>query len=181
MNLMTRYLSCLAILFIIISSVSVQAAVPRDPYTHFFHETLGDFTEELEIAREENKKAILIFFEMDECPFCHRMKETVLNQPEVQDYFRKHFRLYSVNIEGNTEITGFDGQQMTAKDYSFKVHRVRATPVFVFFDLEGKRIVRFTGATSGVKEFMWLGEFVEKGLYKKMNFTKYKRERKRSQ
>lgn len=181
MSLMTRTLSCWAALIIIAVFTSAQAGVPRDPYNYFFNETLGDFPEELEVAREENKKAILIFFEMEACPFCHRMKETVLNQPEVQDYFRQHFMIYSVNIEGNTEIVGFDGQRMTAKDFSFKVNRVRATPVFVFFDLAGKQIVRFTGPTSGIEEFMWLGEFVEKGLYKEMNFTKYKRERKQSQ
>jgi len=176
MRLIVKTLSILLLMY----SLTAQSAVPRDPYAHFFHETLGDFPEELELARDENKKAILIFFEMEECPFCHRMKETVLNQPEVQEYFRKHFMLYSVNIEGSTEITGFNGERMTAKDYSFKVHRVRATPVFAFFDLKGKPIVRYTGATAGVEEFMWLGEFVEKGLYKEMNFTKYKRERKRS-
>ena len=40
-----------------------------------------------------------------------------------------------------------------------------------------EQVVRFTGATSSVEEFMWLGEFMEKGLYKEMRFTKYKRQR----
>lgn len=74
-------------------------------------------------------------FEMDECPFCHRMKTTVLNRPEVQDYFRKHFLIFSVDIEGDIEITDFQGKPTTMKDFAFKQYRVRATPVFQFFDL----------------------------------------------
>jgi hypothetical protein len=51
--------------------------------------------------------------------------------------------------------------------------------VFQFFDLDGKPIARYTGATSTIEEFMWLGDFVVSGKYldKDMSFTKYKRER----
>jgi thioredoxin-related protein len=153
------------------------AAETRDPYGHFFQDTFGDFTEELQLAREEGKQGVLIFFEMDECPFCHRMKQTVLNQPEVQDYYRKHFRIFAVDIEGDIEVVDFEGITKTQKDWAFKDHRVRATPVFAFFDLEGERVARYTGATSGPEEFLWLGEFVADGHYRETNFTKFKREK----
>jgi len=153
-----------------------QAIPGKDPYTYFFNETWGNFSEELETARAEGKKAILIFFEMDGCPFCHRMRTTVLNQPKVQKYYRKHFLNFSVNIEGSLEVTDFFGKPMLQKDFAFKVNRVRVTPVFAFYDLEGKQIARYTGPTSNAEEFMLLGEFVAKGFYKKMRFTKYKRE-----
>jgi thioredoxin-related protein len=55
---------------------------------------------------------------------------------------------------------------------------VRATPLFSFYNLEGERIVRYTGATNGVEEFMWLGEYVVNDEYKNVPFTKYKREKK---
>ncbi|NOX90923.1 MAG: thioredoxin fold domain-containing protein [Gammaproteobacteria bacterium] len=157
-----------------------QAVTGKDPYAYFFNETWGNFSEELETARTQGKKGILLFFEMDECPFCHRMKETVLNQPAVQEYFRQHFLSFSVDIEGDVEMIDFQGQAMPQKDFAFKVNRVRVTPVFAFYDLEGKQIMRYTGATSSVEEFMWLGEFVEKGLYKEMRFTKYKRQKARA-
>lgn len=150
----------------------------RDPYKHFFNETWGEFNEELENAKAKNKKAILVFFELDECPFCHFMKENVLNKPAVQAYFREHFLNFSVDIEGDVEIVDFDGKTMTQKQFATKVHRVRATPVFAVFDLDGKRIARFTGRTSGVEEFMLLGKYVVDEVYKKMSFTKYKRQMK---
>ena len=156
---------------------TLAAEGPRDPYRHFFQDTFGDFSEELDMARSEDKKGVLIFFEMDECPFCHRMKQYVLNQPEVQEYFRERFRIFAVDIEGDIEITDFQGNMTTQKDFAFKQNQVRATPVFAFFDLEGNRIARYTGATSGVEEFMWLGEFVAEGHYEDTSFVKFKREK----
>ena len=39
----------------------LQAATPRDPYQFFFEQSLGDLTEELEIAREEGKQGVFLF------------------------------------------------------------------------------------------------------------------------
>ncbi|MBA1445502.1 MAG: thioredoxin family protein [Chromatiales bacterium] len=154
-------------------------AVSRDPADHFFDQSLGDFSEELELAREEGKTGILIMFEMDECPFCHRMKGTVLNQSEIQDYYKQHFLIFTVDIEGDVSITDFQGEQVSQKDFAFKQFRVRATPVFGFFDLEGKLISRFTGATRDAQEFLWLGEYVVNGEYKKISFSRYKRQKRK--
>ena len=163
------------ILMLILGSSTVLASEDRDPYQYFFNETWGELNEELVNAREQNKKAILIFFELDECPFCHFMKENVLNKPEVQAYFRKYFLSFPIDIEGDVEMVDFKGNTMTQKQFATKVQRVRATPVFAIFDLQGKRIARYTGRTSGVEEFMWLGQYVVDEVYKKMSFTKYKR------
>lgn len=178
MKLRNRYLYVFTVLFLLIS-LPVTGSQTRDPGEYFFQETFGDFKEELGIARDENKKGILIFFEMDECPFCHRMKTTVLNKPEVQDWYRETFRIFSVDIEGDVDITDFDGNSTSQKDFAFKQHRVRATPVIAFFDLEGNRVARFTGATRDADEFMLLGKFVAEGAYKNSNFTRYKREKKK--
>lgn len=174
----SKFMRYLAIVLLLALGTAV-AETPRDPYEHFFNETFGDFSEELMTARDEGKKGILIFFEMDECPFCHYMKGNVLNQPSVQEYYREHFLLFSVDIEGDVEIVDFKGESMTQKDFAFKKNRVRATPVIAFFDLNGKRIHRHTGKTSGVGEFMLMGEYVADGHYQNTSFTRYKRDRKK--
>ena len=164
--------------FLILSLAFISnsySETPKDPYKYFFQETWGDFVEESTRAKGEGKKAVMIFFEMDECPFCHYMKTNVLNQPSVQDYYRKHFLVFSVDIEGDVEMVNFKGKTVKQKDFAFKENRVRATPVIAFFDFDGKRIHRHTGKTSGAKEFMMMGEFVASGSYKTMNFSKYKR------
>ena len=147
----------------------------RDPYVHFFQDTFGDFTEEMDVARDEGKKGVVIFFEMDERPFCERMRESVLNHADVQDYFREHFRIFTVDIEGDTDVVDFSGNEMLAKDFAFKINKVRATPVIAFYDLDGQRVVRFTGAVRSKREFLWLGEFAADGYYRETNFTRFKR------
>lgn len=160
-------------------SMAVSAA-PRDPQEYFFDQTLGDFQEELDTAREQGKQGIMVFFEMDECPFCHRMKETVLNQPEVQDYFKEHFLIFRLDIEGDVMITDFQGNSIKEKDFAFREHRVRATPVLMFFDLDGQQITRYTGATADAQEFLLLGRYVVEGIHKDMPFTKFKREQRQA-
>jgi thioredoxin-related protein len=178
-NEITLMIRSVLILILISAFFTDAFAATRNPTEHFFDQSLGDFSEELATAREEGKKGVLIMFEMDECPFCHRMKTRVLNQVAVQDYFKQHFQIYSVDIEGDVEIADFNGQPMKQKDFAFKQFKVRATPVFCFFDLEGNLVTRFTGATNDVKEFMWLGEFVVDEHYKSTNFSRFKRAKKK--
>ncbi len=156
----------------------VAVAEPRDPDRYFFDDTFGDFREELERAREEGKRGIFIFFEMEECPFCHYMRQRVLSDPEVQDYYRRNFLNFPLDIEGDIEIVDFQGRETTQKAFALE-NRVRATPVLAFFDLEGKRVVRYTGRTSGVEEFLLLGRYMAEGHYRTMSFNRFKRSQRR--
>lgn len=182
-DIMANRLSAIAFLFWLLP-VLLQAAATRDPYQHFFQPSLGDLTEELEIAREQGKQGIFVFFEMDECPFCHRMKQTVLNQPEVQEYFAERFHSLAMDIEGDIEIVDFSGTAMTQKEFA-RQNRVRATPLLVFYDLQGNPLFKYVGATSGKQEFIWMGEFVADKIYlqvdesgRNIRFARYKRMKK---
>ena len=148
-------------------------AESRDVQQHFFNQHLGDFKAELDTAKQEGKQGILLMFEMDDCPFCHRMKQTILNQSEVQDYYRKHFLIFSVDSEGANALVDFAGKASTEKQFALD-HRVRATPVLMFFDLEGKPIARHTGPTKDKAEFLLLGRYVAEGAYATQPFVKYK-------
>ncbi len=141
----------------------------------FFDQNLGDFKTELAVARKEGKIGILLMYELEDCPFCHRMKGTILNQSEVQDYYRKHFLIFSVDIYGDNPLVDFSGKPTTEKKFAAE-QRVRATPVFGFYDLDGKPMTRFTGASKDVNEFMLLGHYVAEGAWKTMPFAKYKQQ-----
>jgi len=168
------------IYLLLMSGIAMAYAIddPHDPYKHFFNETWGDMPEELVKAKQQGKEGILVFFEMDECPFCHYMKTNVLNQPKVQEYYRQHFINISLDIEGDVEMTNFKGQPMKQKDFAFKEYRVRATPVIAFFDLNGKLVHKHIGKTNGVDEFLLMGDYVVEGAYKEMPFIRYKRSKK---
>ena len=174
-------LSRFGLLFTLLAP-SLMLAAPadtsnRDALDYFFHQSFNNLGEELEVAREEGKKGVFVMFNDPDCPWCAKMKATVLNKISVQDFYRQHFRVLHIDTTGDTVLTDFRGTEMTEKDYAFKVNRVRATPVFMFFDLQGKQTLRYTGATRNIEEFLWLGEFVVNGTYKDMKFSKYKRSR----
>ncbi len=152
---------------------TVQAEV-RDPQTHFFQPKFGELPADLTTARQEGKRGILLMFETEDCPFCDRMKRAVLNQSPVQSYFREHFLIYNVDVFGGTALIDFSGRQMTEKQFALE-HRARATPTFLFFDLEGKPVARFTGAAQSIDEFMLFGRYVAEGHYNAMPFSAYKR------
>lgn len=164
-----RKLFVLSGLLLVLSPTYVQAA-------DFFDETFGNLQEELDNAKESGKQGIFLFFQMKDCPFCHRMENTILNQPDVIAYYKKHFLSFSIDIEGSNEMTDFDGTTGTAQELSEKKYRVRATPVLMFVDLTGKRILRYTGPTRTKQEFMLMGKFIVDGDYKTTKFTRYKRE-----
>jgi len=143
----------------------------------FFDQKMGDFKAELAAARQEGKKGILLMYELDDCPFCHRMKGTILNQAEVQDLYRKHFLIFTIDTKGDTAMVDFKGKATTEKAFSFD-NRVRATPVFAFYDLAGNQMARYTGATKDAQEFLLLGRYVVEDAYKAMPFVQYKQQAK---
>ena len=160
-----------------INSIASVSEPPREAMEYFFHQSFNNLPEEAQLAREEGKIGILVMFNDPDCPWCKKMKATVLNQVHIQDYFRKHFRLLHLDTRGDTMMTNFDGEEIAEKDFALKIHRVRATPVFMFFDLDGNVLLRYTGATRSVDEFLWMGEFVVNGEYKNTKFARYKSER----
>lgn len=148
-------------------------AETRDPMNHFFQPKFGDLKADLAEAKKQGKKGIFLFFEMDECPFCDRMKNTILNQSEVQEAYRANFLVYPIDVNGDTELVDFQGNSMTEKAFAFGL-RVRATPVLMFFDLDGKLLARHTGPVRDKAEFMLLARYITEGAYATQPFAKYK-------
>lgn len=148
-------------------------AETRDPMNHFFQPKFGDLKADLAEAKKQGKKGIFLFFEMDECPFCDRMKNTILNQSDVQDAYRANFLVYPIDVNGDTELVDFQGNSMTEKAFAFGL-RVRATPVLMFFDLDGKLLARHTGPVRDKAEFMLLARYITEGAYATQPFAKYK-------
>ena len=175
--------NCYLIAVTLVGTATTQQSFAelRDPQSYFFNESFGNFAEELETARDEGKSGVLIMFQQADCPYCERMRTSVLNHSNVQEFFREHFLIFHVDIEGDLEITDFKGTQTVEKDFAFRQNRVRATPVFAFFDLDGTRVVRYTGATTDIEEFMLLGKYVVDEIYQSMSFNRYKREQQTEQ
>ena len=168
-----RALPRLGMLFLLGGLSFGVAAATRDVDQFFFDQKLGDFKAELASAKKSGKQGILLMFEQADCPWCHRMKTTVLNQSEVQDYYKARFLIFPMDIKGDTPMVDFKGRETTEKAFSAE-NRARATPVFGFFDLDGNLVFRWTGVTKDAAEFLLLGRYVADGAYKNQSFAVYK-------
>ena len=164
-----------ALLFLLCSGTGFAAT--RDAEQNFFDLKMGDFKSELATAKKEGKTGIMIMFELEDCPFCYRMKHTILNQSEVQDYYHRHFLIFAVDIRGDLPMEDFNGKETTEKAFSVN-HRVYGTPVFDFFDLDGELVTRFPGTAKDANEFLLLGQCVVEGACKTMSFSAYKKQQK---
>ena len=165
----------ITMLLLAVGFTGTAAEEIRSPDTYFFHESFGDLTEELQIARDEGKFGVMVMFEANDCPWCERMKRNIFNRSSVQNYFRDYFRIVLVNIDGDTLITDFEGNETREKVFALNNHRIRATPTFMFFDLDGEVATRYTGSAKSIEEFLWLGEYVVDGHYKNEKFIRFKR------
>lgn len=164
------------ILLLIMAFFLSTSVAYADKSKGFFQESFGNYQEELSSAKRDGKSGVFMFFMMDECPFCDKMEKTILSQPEVQSYFKQHFASFVFDIEGDVEVIDFNGKSKKQKEIAEKDFRVRATPVMVFFDLTGKPVARYTGATRNKEEMLLLGKFVVEKHYEKMSFEQFKRQ-----
>lgn len=138
----------------------------------FFDATLGEFAAELKAAKQQGKLGILLVFEAENCPFCHRMRAQVLNQPQVQTFFRGRFNIFSVDILGSVVVGDFTGHEVAEKAFARSL-KIRGTPTFLFVSVEGKEMARYTGATRDEEEFMTLGRYVVDGHWQSTTFEQF--------
>ncbi|AUI67400.1 thioredoxin family protein [Beggiatoa leptomitoformis] len=145
----------------------------------FFDVTFGDLQAELETAKKQGKQGIMLFFEMDGCPFCKRMRETIFTQATVQAFYKKHFLIFPIDILGDIELTDFQGNLVSSKVFSQTTNRVRSTPVIIFYSVEGEPLYRFMGITEDAQTFLWLADYVLSGEYQRQPFKAYQQVRRK--
>jgi thioredoxin-related protein len=158
-------------LFIWLVTLTLAHAAPGDA---FFDTSLGDYAAELKTAQQQGKQGILLVLEAEGCPFCKRMREQVLSRSEVQQYFHRHFNVFSVDVNGSVLVTGIDGKEQTEKAF-VRGLKFKGTPSFYFFAVDGREMARYTGATRDAETFMALGHYVAEGHWQKMTFEQYRK------
>lgn len=93
----------------------------------------GTFEEALQKAKVE-KKDVFVDFYTEWCGPCKVMSQKVFTDPEVGDYFNKHFVSYKLNAEA-------PGQADVAKKYG-----VEAFPTMIFMNVKGEVLRTVLGA-----------------------------------
>ncbi len=163
-----RALMALALLLIPLTIFSAEA-IP------FLKPSFLNLKEDFEDARKENK-LLFIMFHQEGCPFCDKMRRVTFQERRVQEYFTKHFYMVEIDIRGANEVVDLDGKRLTERQFSLK-HGIRLTPVFMFFDQEGRVVAKVPGYIEP-QEFILIGRYVVEGHYRSKNLVQFLRENK---
>lgn len=153
-------LAVLSAVFAISAALAPVSATAAD----FIIEPLDyDIPGEVEIAAEEGKN-LVVMFSQNGCPYCDKMHKRVFPHPKVAAQFDDAFVMFEINIKGDLEMVSHSGEDTTEKKYASSM-RARATPLFVFYDKEGKDVLRLTGYQEpGI--FMTAGRYIASEAYK---------------
>jgi thioredoxin-related protein len=145
----------------------------------WFALTFRDVAEDIETARDEGKRLVMIF-EQRGCIYCAQMHEKILSDPEVSDFIKANFKVVQYNMFGDEEVTDLDGDVLTEKTAARKWGYV-FTPTMVFLPEEvpeGKTAAEAAVATMpgafGKRTFLNMFKWVaEKGYEGEEHFQKY--------
>lgn len=140
----------------------------------FFNSSFGNLTEELQAAKTQGKQGIILFFEMEGCPYCRAMRQNLFTQPKVQQTYQQKFLIFSIDIKSDVELSDFAGKQFTQKTFA-AANRVRSTPTTIFYDLQGQELYRFVGMSQNSQEFLALADYVLSKQYQQRSFKDYQR------
>lgn len=112
-------------------------------YPKWFKESFLDFNEDVAEASAAGKR-LMVLFHQDGCPYCNVMVERNLSQKEIETTVRKNFDVIALNMWGDREIATIGGQKYTEKSFAAAL-KVQFTPTVLFFNEEGKVILRLNG------------------------------------
>ncbi|MDF1609431.1 thioredoxin family protein [Hoeflea sp. YIM 152468] len=145
----------------------------------WFALTFRDVAEDIEAAREEGKRLVMIF-EQRGCIYCTKMHEDLLSDPEVAEFIKANYKVVQYNMFGDEEVTDLDGEVLTEKTAARKWGYV-FTPTLVFLPEqapEGMTVAQAAVSTMpgafGKGTFLDMFKWVfEKGYEGDEHFQKY--------
>ena len=109
----------------------------------WFANSFLDIREDLGEAASAGKRVLLYFYQ-DGCPYCKKLLDTNFALQETAAKTRKHYDVVAINMWGDREVTGFDGEEITEKEFA-KSLRIMFTPTLLFLNEQGNVTLRVNG------------------------------------
>ena len=118
-------------------ALPVAAAEIGDDGLHkesWMRETFLDLSEDLEEARAEGKRLVLMV-EQRGCIYCKKMHEEVYPDEAISTYIEENFFVVQLNLHGSREMVDFDGDVRSERDMLRK-WGILFTPTVIFLPEE---------------------------------------------
>ena len=109
----------------------------------WFANSFLDIREDVSEAAADDKRVILYFYQ-DGCPYCKKLLNTNFALSDTVQRTRDNFEVIAINMWGDRDVTGFDGEDATEKEFA-KSLRVMFTPTLLFLNEQGAVVLRVNG------------------------------------
>lgn len=136
----------------------------------WFKESFLDIKEDVTEAEQANKH-VMLFFHLENCPYCAQMLEDSFNKEPLKSYIQTHFDVIAINIRGDREVALTEDQSLLEKELA-KELKIQYTPTILFLDAANKPIQRLNGYRSP-EQFEPILKFVAHKAYQSQTLTEY--------
>ena len=140
----------------------------------WFKQSFLDIAEDVAEASEADKH-VLLFFQLNGCPYCDRMLRESFEAEPLSSLIQTHFDAISINVRGDREIAFNDEIEVTEKELS-EILAVYSTPAILFLDDNNKTVARVNGYRAP-ERFRQVLEYVSTRAYRDSSLADFLRTR----
>lgn len=136
----------------------------------WFKASFMDIQSDIDEASAANKHVIL-FFHLNNCPYCEKMLHDSFTQGAIKDYIQHHFDVIAINIKGDGELQFTKDQSYTEKALA-KELKIQYTPTLLFLDKQNNAVARLNGYRSP-KQLDNVVHYIAENAYKTTTLADY--------
>lgn len=136
----------------------------------WFKESFLEIADDVDEASETGKH-VLLFFELNGCPYCDRMLRESFEAEPLSSYIQANFDAIAINIQGDRDIAFNEELSVTEKELS-EILKVTSTPALLFLNADNKTIIRVNGYRAP-ERFKLILEFIATRSYQTTSLPDY--------
>jgi len=119
---------------------------------------------------DDKSKQRIVFFHMNNCGYCNRMKKITLKDVKIQKTIQTNFTFISINIDELDTII-FNNKTYTNRDFAHNLE-VSFYPTVLFLDSENEIVYKARGFRS-TEKFQYILNFMITKSFEEMSFFEY--------
>jgi thioredoxin-related protein len=136
----------------------------------WFKESFLEISDDASEAGDSGKH-LLLFFHLDDCPYCARMLKDNFNTEPNSTFIQSNFDSIDINIKGDREVSLNDSVQLTEKALALHL-KVLYTPTILFANSDNRSVLRIDGYRNPTR-FRIALDYVHEKAYLKTSFSEF--------
>ena len=139
--------------------------------TWFIDNPFFDLAEITAEVSTNNKKGLMVLFTTKNCSYCEQFIKRSLGNPDIAKKVQDRFASIGMEIFDDAEMVTPTGESIAIKKFA-KQQKVGFAPTLLFFDANGKRVLRQVGYQAP-KRFLHLMDYVADNHYKTVSLSEF--------